>query len=236
MAIRLYFDIETIPDQSEGALERHLDRVTPPANYKKQESIDKWMAENAEAVALESYKKTALGGLYGEICSMSWAIDDGKILHMTRQDETEAKMLEAFWDDLYYVIRLNQAGDDTRATWAKLEWVGHNILEFDLRLLKQRCMVNRVKPSFNIPADARHGNGAVFDTMKEWAGFRGYVKQDELIDAFGIELPDWAADVADIEGSQVYDLWQARAYDTISIYNQLDVWKVRELHKRMTSY
>jgi hypothetical protein len=234
MSIKFYFDIETIPDQADGAFDKYVSAVEPPGQYKKPESIDKWMAENAENVALENYKKTALNGLHGEICSIAWAIADGEIQHLTRMGESETELLAAFWDDVYSQVRTAQAGDESRATWAKLEWIGHNILEFDLRILKQRSMINKVVPLFAIPADARHGQGSVFDTMKEWAGWRGYVKQDELVEAFGLELPQWAAGLEQNDGSHVFDLWRDKEYDKLALYNQLDVWKVRELHKRMT--
>lgn len=233
MSIPFYFDIETIPDQAENAFQRHLEAVKPPANYKKPETIAKWMAENAEAAALEDYRKTALTGLYGEICSIAWAIDDGEIRHITRDENvSEFSLLVAFWDKIYSQIREEQAADETRATWAKLEWIGHNVIDFDLRFLLQRHFVNKVRTVFTIPADSRHGHG-VFDTMKEWGGWRGYVKQSELVKALHLEPPTWAEGLEDVDGSHVFDLWKAKDYDTIARYNKLDVHWVREIHKRM---
>jgi len=233
MSIKNYFDMETIPDQREGAFERYLDQVKPPANYKKQETIDKWMLENAEAEAEKDYLKTGLTGLHGEICSVSWALDDGEVKSLTRGLDgchSEARLLDWFWDDLTADVRkLTKARE--QSDWAKLEWIGHNVIDFDLRFLKQRSIVNGIKPPFLVPADARHGGDWVFDTMKEWAGWRGYVKQDELVEALGIEVPDTIAQ--DIDGSMVWDLFKAGEFETIAEYNRLDVWKVRELHKRM---
>lgn len=232
MTIKLPIDIETIPDQRPGAFERYLDAVEPPANYKKQETIDNWMLENAERVALESFQKTALNGLHGEICSISWALDDSDIQVLTRgaDDMSEKELLDKFWDSLEFA--LNEMGGKS-GRWPKLEWVGHNVLEFDLRFLKQRCLVNRVRPAYEIPADGRHGQGWVFDTMKEWSGWRGYVKQDDLCEAFGIAAPDWAQHVCAVDGSQVWELWRNGEYDLIALYNKLDVWKVYEIYKRM---
>jgi hypothetical protein len=135
MTIKFYFDIETIPDQRPGAFDRYLDAVEPPGNYKKQETIDKWLAENAENVALENYLKTGLTGLHGEICSIAWAIGEADIWHLTRMGESETELLNAFWEDVYRQVR--EIGGD-RGNWPKLEWVGFNCIDFDLRLLKQR--------------------------------------------------------------------------------------------------
>lgn len=79
MSLRLYTDLESIPDQRPDAFNRYLDRVRPPGNYKKQETIDAWLAENAEAEAEKEYLKTGLNGLHGEICSIAWAIEDAEM-------------------------------------------------------------------------------------------------------------------------------------------------------------
>ena len=42
----IYFDIETIPTQSEYIKNHVQTNLTPPANYKKQETIDAWIEEN----------------------------------------------------------------------------------------------------------------------------------------------------------------------------------------------
>src|SRR5210317_2009879 len=76
MAIDFFFDIETVPDQSPDAFAEHVGNVKPPGNYKKQETIDQWLFDNAERIATEEWKKTALNGLRGEIVSIAWAIDN----------------------------------------------------------------------------------------------------------------------------------------------------------------
>ena len=232
MTTKLHFDIETIPDQRPEAFERYVSEVTPPANYKKQETIDKWMLENAENVALENYKKTGLTGLHGEICSIAYAVNDGDIKALTRVGESETELLAAFWEDVYRDVHAVTAGDPN---WPRIEWIGFNCLEFDLRFLKQRCLVRDIKPIYPIPADDRHGNGKVFDLMKEWAGFRGYVKQSELVEAFGIEKPDWIdEDILEIDGSKIWELYREQEFGLITEYNRLDVHYVRELYRRMT--
>jgi len=233
MSLRLYYDSETLPEQTPNAFEKYLDQVTPPGNYKKQETIDAWMLENAEAIALQDYQKTGLNGLHGEICSVAFALDDGEIQSLTRTHENdEAWLLNKFWTALKVQTETLTPGGHM----SRLEWIGHNIIDFDLRFLKQRSIVNGIKPPYMVPADARHGSDWVFDTMKEWCGTYGsnrYVKQDELVEVLGIEPPIWSVGAMTVDGSQVWDLFKAGKFDVISTYNRLDVYKVREIHKRM---
>ena len=240
MSLKNFFDMETIPDQRPGAFDRYLDQVKPPGNIKKPESIDKWMLENAESAAEELYSKTGLNGLHGEICSISFAIESGDVHGLTRGldgIESEKVLLNEFWDLLSEVTRAQAANKDA-AHWAKLFWIGHNVIDFDLRFLKQRSIINGIKPPFLVPADARHGGDWVFDTMKDWCGMYGsqrYVKQDELCEAFGIGKPEWIDDdILTIDGSKVWELYRDGEFGLIREYNRLDVWKVREMYNRMT--
>lgn len=238
--MRNYCDIETIPDQDPDAFEKYLDAVEPPGNYKKQETIDNWLLENAEAIALENFQKTGLTGLRGEICSIAFAINDREILQVGRTASgNERDLLLEFWEELAAEVEAELSGsnsDRAKAPFVKLQWIGHNIIDFDLRFLHQRSIVNGIKPAYFLPTEARHGSDYVFDTMKEWAGWRGYVKQDELCEAFGIVVPDGMVPISAVEldGSMVWPLFQKGEFDTIAEYNKLDVWKVREIHRRMT--
>lgn len=222
--MNLYMDAETIPDQEEGALENARELVKVPANYKKPEAIENYRLQHAA----EAYEKTSLNGIAGEICSISWALDDADIRGMIRHPgDSEADMLQAFFTEIRAV-----ASRDGEGGFPRLTWVGHNIIDFDLRFILQRCMVNNVIPPFRIPADARHGSDQVFDTMRAWAGWKGYVSQDALVKAFKIEVPETG--VNSVDGSQVWPMYQAGKFQDILEYNKLDVWRVRELHKRMS--
>jgi len=56
--------------------------------------------------------------------------------------------------------------------WSLVEradlFVGHNVLDFDLKFIVQRSTIHRIKPSRDIPF-ARFRNAPVFDTMQEWS-------------------------------------------------------------------
>jgi len=218
---RLYFDLETIPDQGDGAHANAASLVKVPASYKKPEAIEKYRQEHAA----DAYLKTSLSGLHGEICSIAWAIDDGKIDGQIRlPGESEKDLIEAFFEAVYFDVHREGQG-----AHPSLEWIGHNVIDFDLRFLKQRCIVNQTKPYFRIPSEARHGKGGVFDTMREWCGWKGFVKQDALCEALGIE-----GKTGGISGADVWPMYQAGKFGEILAYNKDDVRIVREMHRRLS--
>lgn len=208
--MNLKIDIETIPSGDPDDIE-----VKAPTNYKKPEAIQKYVDEHRD----EEYRKGALKGISGEICSIAWQLQSDPIKAVTRDSTlSEADLLQRFFDS----ITKDQE-------YPRLKWIGHNLLDFDLRFLKQRCWVNRVSPPVMIPADAKHGDWA-FDTMKEWAGWKGYVSQDALYKALGGQ----PYEDDDIDGSMVYDLWLAGEYDKIRAYNIMDVQKLSFNYDRLT--
>jgi len=222
--MNLFLDIETICDQSEGAFEEILSNIEPPGQYKKEESIQKWKDTQGREAAEEAYLKTALHGISGEICSIAWAIDDGEVESLTLgvDDKFENALIHSFFYDLGK-LKFNVG----EGKYPRLTWIGHNILNFDLRFLKQRCLINNIRPPFIIPADAKHGGDSVFDTMLEWSGWKGYVKQKDLCKAFGIE------DQEGIDGSEVWDAYQAGRFEEIREHNKMDVEQIRQIYKRM---
>lgn len=228
MMIELGFDIETIPDQTPNALDKYLEMVKPPGQYKKPESIQKWMKENGESAAVENWEKSALHGIAGEICSISWAFDDQPANGFVgNPNVSEREVITTFFDAITTECRIGEGKYPT------IRWIGHNILDFDLRFLFHRCVVLGIEPPVKLPMDARQGSDKVYDTMKGWAGWKGFVKQDALIEALGIEVeaPDT---IAAMDGSMVWDMYKAGRYETILEYNKLDVIKLRAIYRRMT--
>jgi len=223
MTTKLYMDIETCPDEREGAYEEILANIKPPANYRKQETIDKWIAEQGVVAAQEQYHKTGLHGISGGIISIAWALEDGEVHSILRRpDSTEEWLLQNFMDQV-----MDEAESLSADGWPRLQWVGHNIIGFDLRFLQQRLWINKVKAKFVIPVDARHGDW-VFDTMLAWGGWKGYVSQDALAKALGLEGK------GDVTGADVWPLYQKGEYDVIETYNRSDVSTVRAIHQRLT--
>lgn len=220
-----YIDIETIPGQSEWIKEEAKAKVSPPGTYKKEESIAKWMEENAEQEADNIWRKTALDGSRGEIFCISWAINDKAVESISIEGIGEKQMLEEF-----FLMLDESTKNDYLKTSPITNWVGHNITGFDLRFIWQRCVINGVKPSINIPYNAKPWDNEVFDTMVEWSGLNrtGTRSLDAVCKAFGMNGK------GDIDGSKVWDYIKAGRYDEVVSYCKDDVKKVRELYKRMT--
>ena len=217
----LFFDIESVPDQKPGWLDRAKKKVSPPANYKKPETIEKWWKEEGAAKIDQAHRDTALDGAYGEIVSIAWQVNDGEIHCITREaDHSEPALLNDFFDELIEEI------EPQRLT----KWIAHNS-DFDLWFLQQRCWVNNIKSPIRIPVDVRPGSELVADPMRMFRGYysRKFISQDELYRILGGKPYE-----DDIDGSQVYDLWCQEQYDIIRDYNIRDVEKLVYTYRRLS--
>lgn len=209
----VYLDIETIPSQSPDLLEKLKSEVTAPAQYKKPESIKAWIADNAEAVALEKMVKTSFDPSHGHICTICWAKDDGEVYDAhTPTVEGERDILKAFFASL----------DPYHSTTI----VGHYVGGFDLRFILCRAVVLGVKIPRCIPRDLKPWSDRIFDTMTAWAGQKERISMDNLCAALGIEGK------GDFDGSMVAQAWLDGEHDKIAAYCRDDVERTRSIHKR----
>ena len=111
------------------------------------------------------------------------------------------------------------------------ELVGHNILGFDLPFVFQRCLIHSipVRPFINL-ADF-HVRG-VFDTMHRWwLGAKRNISLDDIAWALGIA----SSKTAEVEGSKVFELYQAGRLAEIREYNLNDVRVTRKVYERMVA-
>jgi hypothetical protein len=109
------------------------------------------------------------------------------------------------------------------------EIVGHNIIGFDLPFIYQRCLVNNLaaRPPVNL---SEYNVRGVFDTMKGWwLGNRNRVALDDIAWALGIE----SSKTGEVEGSKVFDLYQAGRLAEIREYNLNDVRVTRKVYERL---
>lgn len=221
----LYLDVESIPSQKPGALDDVKNTITHPGNITKIETINKWYLENLDAAAQVEYRKQSFDGLYGEIISIAWAINDGDPYVLYRvKDESEKDLLKDFFE--YIDAPVDMLGNRSAIT----KWIGHYITGFDLRFLWQRCVVNGARPTVKIPYDAKPWDDMVFDTKVAWSGstqYSGKSSLDAICKVFGFEGK------GDIDGSKVYDYWLEGRYTEIAEYNKQDVIKTRLLYKKM---
>ncbi len=109
------------------------------------------------------------------------------------------------------------------------ELIGHNVVGFDLPFIFQRCLVNEipVRPFVNLSEFNVRG---VYDTMHHWwLGAKRQVRLDDLAWALGIE----SSKTSEVEGSKVFDLYQAGRLAEIREYNLNDVRVTRKVYERM---
>lgn len=207
----LYFDIETIPTDLPWVIEDLRANIRPPSNYSKPETIEKWMAENAESAFEEKLHATGLDGSYGRICCIGYAFDDEPVQTIgTHLQLTEHTILADF------------AADINSRKITKI--VGHNIIDFDMEFLKKRAIIHGVK--IELPFLASKYDSIFFDTMTKWSTQKR-ISMDKLARVLGIDGK------GDVDGSMVWDMYQRVEHQAIADYCADDVRMVREIYKRM---
>lgn len=242
--MRVVIDIESIPGQPKSRIIDAIAKgVTPPAQMKKPDTIKAWMEGTGDYVGVrdalieESYRKTALDGGRGQLCCASFAVEDSEQVHSlflmpaipANEIEppfyiqnggmivhTESEFLRKLFDAI---------GQEIGGLPSM--FVGHNIV-FDLKFLFHRAVINQVNPGLRLNQSGKHDQH-FYDTMEAWAGFRGYIKLDELCDILGIEQP---AD--EIDGSKVWECYQAAEYGKILNHNIADIKRVQQVYKHLT--
>ena len=233
--MNIYFDLETIPGQAPGLLAEFAAKVTAPAQYKKPDSIAEWLKENAESVAEQEWRKTSFDGAHGHICVIGYAFDDGEPVTLYSDaygdPAAERDLLARFYAAIDDAVSRDLSGG-TRST-VKPVFVGHNVIDFDLRFLFQRSVMLGVRPPACIPFDAKPWDGLVFDTMTGWAGMRNRVAMDKLCKVFGFD--EKGSEIEDeIDGSKVWDFVKAGRIADVAKYCAGDVVRTRQIYKRLT--
>jgi predicted PolB exonuclease-like 3'-5' exonuclease len=161
----------------------------------------------------ELIKKLSLSAVTAKIICIGYAIEPpvGCEVQALRGEETE--IINAFW---------KLAADCNL-------FVGHNILDFDLRFIYQRSIIHQIKPSRDLPF-ARFRNAPIYDTMQEWSKWgREHASLDTLSKALSIPSPKETLD-----GSKVYPHYRAGKIAEIVEYCKRDVDSTRQLYRRLT--
>ena len=204
--MNVFLDIETIPAK-ESDKKAALDLV-----LKKKQRYGKEVDLGEESME-QLYRDTAISGDFGRIFCIGYALEDDKIQIISGD---EKKILKEWW-------MVAAKGDC---------FIGHNIMDFDLRFIYKRSIVNRIKPCakhLNL-SFARYRNYPIFDTMKEWEKWsNSYITLDAL--AKILQLP--SSKDGGIKGSQVFDFFLAGKYKEIYEYCKRDVQLTRQVYNRM---
>jgi len=228
--MNIYLDIETLPTTDALLIAEMAKTITAPGQYKKQDSIDAWLADNRESALKDIVAKTSFDGMYGRIACICYAIDDGEIYSVDLGCDgpgDEKLMLERFYS---HVFDLTSVSHYSGATTVPATFVGHNIAGFDLPFLKHRSIIHGVRP---VPVvakamAAKPWGGEIADTMLMWSPEREKrVSMDKLCRAFGIPGK------GDFDGSMVAETWPVDPQKVID-YCKADVQRTREIYKRLT--
>ena len=208
--MNVFIDIETLPNMEPGA--KDAIEVKAPAQYKKPESIAKWIAENGDAEKEQKWRKQALSPNEGKILSIAWSFG-GKTFCAISHKESEVIEL---------LVKNLTAGLGGRPPY----FIGHNV-PFDLGFIWKRAIINNIELPFKVKPHGRHGSD-FFDTMQQWEGFKGRISQDRLCKLLGIKgKPDG------ISGANVLDHYLDGDIDGIVSYNKDDVEKVKSIYNRI---
>lgn len=205
--MKLFFDIETIPaDETlkDVAIEQAIQK-----EFKKNSKV-----KSSPKKRENLYRWTSISGDFGKIFCIGYAIDDQPV-EIIKGDETE--ILGKWW----------QIADKSDL------FIGHNIMDFDLRFIFKRSIVNKIKPAarhLNL-SFARYRNFPIYDTMREWEKWntQSFISLDTLAKALTLE----SSKDGGIDGSKVYDYFLMGKYDEIYEYCKRDVTLTRQIYKRM---
>ena len=216
---RLYLDIETLPASDESFAALKILHTKKKAKKKKD-------TECGDVADFEQYLLgTSFDGSFGRILCIAYAIDDQPV-EVLNGDGDEAGMLEEFWK---IVDSISKPAQNSQWPDYGVQFIGHNVMDFDLRFIYQRSIVNRVKPAYEL-SFARYRNHPIYDTMKEWTKWsNNNIGLEHIALALGVPTPKDG-----IDGSQVADFYKAGKAEEICEYCKRDVEATRAVYKRMT--
>lgn len=243
--LEITLDIETIPCQSEDFKSEILESAranikAPSSLTKEQAAIDlgmtdkdeikytskdamiaRWLSVNGDEAAKQSadeiWRKTSFDGALGHICVIGYVMGDSKPVAFYAKDETE--LLHDFFHEINAICALHPN--------ERPRFIGHNLVDFDLRFIQQRAMILGAKPSQHIPFNAKPWDDSVFDTMQRWDA-KNRTSLDKLSKAFGLQGKNG------IDGSMVCDMYTDGKIREIAEYCCDDVELTRDVYKRMT--
>ena len=203
----IFIDCETAPTDAQWFIDE-ID-ITPPGNYKKPESIKKWMDENAAAERQSVIDKTAVDTSLAQIICIGYAVGNDPIQTLTG---SESDILVEFFTELqaYRHIRL----------------VGHNIVAFDIPLIFHRAIINDIRPHWAFHMDYKPWDVRCFDTMIQWAGTRDLISQHRLAQLLGLPTQKET-------GADVLDLYKAGDMEGVQRKCAFDVEQNRAIFNRI---
>lgn len=210
-------DAETIPLDDPSVREEIARSIVMPGQISKPETAQAWEATKKPALVEEAFARGGLSASTGRICCIG-VVTNATQMSFCGPDESE-------------LLRL--AYDYIGAMPDPITFAGHNLVGFDLPFLRQRSIVNGIKP----PPSLRNAWNAkpcdtdrVFDTMLQWSHDRQQrISLDRLCKLLGIESPK----ANGIDGSKIWPMWQEGKLQEIANYCVADCVATLEVVKRI---
>lgn len=242
---QIFIDIETLPDMRPGKREAFIkdaaENVKAPATHTKEmlaadlgitdkdtikftskDSLAAQWAEQvgpskAEEIGDEAWRKTSFDATQGQILMIGVALDGGEPEIIQGE---ESQLLARFHEWL--------ADAHAAINHSLPQFVGHNLIDFDLPFIFRRSVILGTAPHPCFPVMPSRYSDRAYDTMTQWAGFGNRIKLDVLAQALGV------GSKGDIDGSMVYDYYVAGRIDELVDYCKNDVRLTRDVWQRMT--
>ncbi|HBI50671.1 MAG TPA: hypothetical protein DDY21_02345 [Candidatus Moranbacteria bacterium] len=209
---KLFLDIETLPAEESKmeTLRLLFDKKNPEFD---QEKFDEFV------------QKTNFDGAFGRILCIGYAVDYDAPQNFYNENN-EKETLQQFW---HLVDALSSTPRNMQYPDYDLQFIGHNVMDFDLRFIYQRSIVLGVKPAYELNF-ARYRGYPIYDTMKEWVKWSN--------SSIGLEYLALALDIPSpkdgIDGSQVAQFFADGKVNDILEYCKRDVQTTRDVYRKMT--
>jgi len=221
--MRIFFDIETAPQNDPATVDYIRSTLRPPAQMKLQTTIEKWWRDDAPIALDTALQRAGLAPETGQVISISASGDEPHqvFAHCRKPDESEAGLIAEFFS----AVEGWQFDEAAKLPPCASAWpadpvypIGHNAGEFDLPYLWKRCRVLRVPTPDWLPAPGTRPGKYFNDTMTTWSGPGGRVSLDRLCTLLGVPSPK-----SSMSGADVGPAWLAGRYAEIQEYNLRDV-------------
>ncbi len=225
----LYLDVETLQTTNSDVIADLESKITAPGQYKKPDSIAEWIKENHDSELEKLVSQTSFNALHGSIACICFALDDDEVQAVSTKDQNELAMLTEFYEILLEKISEDRQGGNRGHR--DLVVVGHNVVGFDLPFIKQRSIINGIRPptELQLAMSAKPWDKYVQDTMLLWStDSQKRVSMDSLCRAFNIPGK------GDFDGSKVNSEWTTGSKTKVIDYCRMDVVRTREIYKRIT--
>ena len=196
-----------------------LDIETIPVEKEKHEVVreiyGRSLDDGKKVGTFEEYiALTSFDGAFGRIVCLGWAIDDGPTNSVFG---SEKEIIEKFWE-------IAEKAE---------QFIGFNLMDFDLRFIYQRSIILGIKPS-KFLSFARYRSYPIYDICCEWTMW-AYLKKGtlhELSVALGLN----SSKTGEIEGKNVAKAYEDGRIKEICEYCEKDVEVTRQIYYRMTFY